>query len=370
MHLLKSFLSSQSKDTITILSDGMNKLNRFWIVEIMPFNKNWTKGSKNVYKKVTFTVMTNLSYSTNKHGPWTLERRKNAEHTTTIACPLATKSAVYSGECQGFSIAFEKSIKHKYLKLDFSISFDKAAAPEYEIGDIEYTVHMGNSKFGSFEITFMALYTILTAVALVYTVIALLSQSAPCTFEQVCLVAMLVCVLLYDNPLFMVDYAFFSVVFFKVFDSILKSVFISAVLLFWLFITEKLGSGRDTQPSSVVFIHKRHIPKYVVVFVYFVLCVITSSWDGAEEAKNPVSVLTPAGLMVVYILTILVLIGAILWVVVRVVRRINIISDNEVTFKRFFFFILPSTIVAAAMIICSFTGSFGAVVDGRKYFII
>lgn len=343
----------------------MNKLNRFWIVEILPFNKNWTKSNKNMYKKVPFTLKTNLSHSSKSSGPWHIEEA-NVVHTASTACPLTTKSARYSGECQGFSIAFEKTIDHKYHKLDFRISFDKAVVPEYDIGDIEFRMYKGNRSFSNFEISFMTIYTILTAVALIYAAVAIFRSTSPCTFEQACLLVLLVCALLYDNPLFMVEYVSFSVVSFKVFDSILKSIFISAVLLFWLFITEKLGSGRDTQQNSVVFVHKRHIPKYAIILAYFVLCTITSSWDGAEEAKNPLAVSTPTGLMVLYIFTILALIGIVLWVAVRVVRRINIISENEVTFKRFFFFVLPSIVVAAVMIICSFTGSFGAFVSNCK----
>ena len=347
----------------------MNKLNRFWIVEVSPYNKNWTKGSKNVYKMVKFTITANLSYSSTLHGTWHPEEQ-NVVHTVRAACPLVTRSAQYSGECQSFSLAFEKTIDHKYHRLDFRIAFDKAAAPEFELGDIEFVLHWGSRSFSKFEIGFTAAYVLLSLAALAFFVAATRRRTAPYSFEQIALLVLLVCAVLYDNPLFMVEYASFSVVLYKVVDSVFKSVFISAVLLFWLFTVESLASERDSS-SSVVFLQKAHIPKYAAVLAYFVLSIITFSWAGAVEASDPLlfasATSSSAGLMAFYVLTALVLIGTVLWVAVSAIRSIHVISSDELMFKRFCFFVIPSIFVAGCMIVCSFTGSFGAVVRTRKY---
>lgn len=359
------FHVSQNESTVfTVFSGELNRLNKFWFIGSRPFNKEWKAGGKDMYVKMHLGQSIQSSmYSSSPDGPWTPYVSFGVMKT--LECPIVTKSARSSGGCRNSLYMFAGPTKHKYYKVDLSFFFTPKS-PGFELGDIEFTVYKGSIVFSRLVITWTILLIALSVAALAYTAIAIYRNTAPCTFEQGCLLILLGGAIVYTNPFLFLEYFSYYSMTLKVFDSILKSVFISVLFLFWLFVTKKMCGGRDTHPNPTAIFTKENIPEFVYIALFCIYSIVVSALEHDAEMENPFGSFY-AWQVTMYAFNVIALFVPVVFVVVMVVRKIGVITDSKVTFKRFLFFAIPSAIVVVSMFAYSFRGSFGVYLGTCKY---
>ena len=144
--------------------------------------------------------------------------------------------------------------------------------------------------------------------------------------------------------------------FFQFFDAVVKDLFLALLLIFWLLCIEEFRDGDDFDANS-----KKHATKVFVAAAYFVFAVITFTWASVADRRNPVlsSPFEIPAVVVLYVITVLILFGAIVWMVIMAVMAIPKIAHSPLMFTRFLFLAIPSFVLALVVLIGAFCGNYG-----------
>ena len=370
IHFLNHF-SPQSKEVIGVVSDKLGKLNRFWAVEIIPFNKNWKQGEHNIKADVSVQMHANLSHRNNIHMPWVYE--PEVYKTRKVTCPVTSRSASSAGECSSFSVVFERKIRYLYSALELRFNF--VGSSGIKLGDVGIEMVSGTRGYGQFDLAYTILFTIGSIVALVAYIVAIFDKikTRTATFEQMFTLVLAVGVIFYDNPFFVIEYIGGSIVTFNIFDSLFKNVFIMLLLAYWLLTSERFASADSEKKSSrqkfLDLSSPLHVAKFALALLYFVLSFITTTWTSIRERNDPIngSSISYPGVLVFYIFTVLTIVGVIGWVLFMTVKSIPYVTSSQMVFTRFLFYAIPSFIVAFSLFIGSISGSFGGITRSRIF---
>lgn len=370
------FFTLQSNDGMGFVSHKLSRLNRFWAVEITPFNKKWRQGDHDQEVTVNILMRSNLSHRDGLQSRWVYEKEQIRQKT--VRCPLISRSAATQGRCSSFSMVFERKIRHPYRGLEFKLTFEKTSP--VVLGDVGMEIVTGTRGFGQFELAYTILFTAGSVVAVAVYVVALRHEikARTLSFEQAFTLVLGIGILFYDNPFFVAEYIGGSIIAFNVFDTLFKNAFIMLLLLFWLMIAERFASPKTSSSSSsseggrmsfINFSNKSHVMKFALAFAYFVLSFITTTWTSAREREDPIkgSSITYPGVLTFYIFTVVIIVVTIAWVLYMAVQSIPYVTSSQFVFTRFCFFAIPSFIVALSLFIGSITGSFGGITRTSKY---
>ena len=347
------------------MSDRLSTLNRFWAVEIIPYNRNWRHSDHNSYIDVDVHMRANLTHRDHIDKGW--EALPELRRTQRVRCPLATRSPSGQGACSSFSVVFERKIRHLYSALE--VKFDLSGAAGVALGDVGVQTVTGARAYAQFEISYTVLFTAASIAAVVIYIVAMAKsfKSGTATFEQVFALVLGVGVVFYDNPFFSIEYICGSITTFNIIDTLSKNAFISLVLAFWLLSAEKFASVKaETGAAKNTFLNfsdPAHVAKLALVAAYFVLAFITSAWTSVREKNDPVhgSSISYPGVLTFYILTVVVIVAVIAWTLFMAVQAIPYVTSSQMVFTRFLFYAIPSFVVAVSLFIGSISGSFGGI---------
>lgn len=353
------------------MSERHDKLNRFWAVEIIPFNKKWKQGDHNIYTNVNINMRANVSHRSHSEGRWTLY--SSYQKTRKVRCPLITRSASSQGECSSFSVVFERKIRAPYTSIEFMFDFE--SWDHVALGDIGVEVVTGNKGYGQFEIAYTILFTAASVIALVLYIWNIRNhiKLRTLTYEQTFIFVLGVGVIFYDNPFFILEYVCGSITTFNVMDTLFKNAFIMLVLAFWLLMSERFASAKAEKRMKGNFLDLSsfsHVAKLILVLVYFVLSFITTTWTSVRERNDPIngSSISYPGVLTFYIFTVVIIVGVIGWVLWMTIRSIPYVTSSQEVFTRFCFYAIPSFVVALSLFIGSISGSFGGITRSSKYY--
>ena len=162
--------------------------------------------------------------------------------------------------------------------------------------------------------------------------------------EQKWLLALLVAVLAFDNPLFAlsVKWAFFDVV-----DQLVASSFLSVLLLFWIVVIDSLVRSQEGSSRSFKYFY---LPKLALVGVFWIA---TSSLYLTAELLDDFS--HPA-VIVCFVLTLLIASGYLFWICFLVFKLVPILRHAQLRVRFFAVFTLGVIAVTICGILFGFLG--------------
>ena len=159
--------------------------------------------------------------------------------------------------------------------------------------------------------------------------------------------------------------------FFPLLDAVLKDFFIALLLVFWLLTVEKY---RDEDRFEVK--NKWHGFKIIAASSYLIFAIITFSWAAVASRQDPVlaSPFQIPAVVVLYMITVLILFGCIVWFIVLTIRALPKIAQSSVSFARFLFFFIPTVVICLSILVGACCGNFGALTNAatsleQAYFI-
>jgi hypothetical protein len=175
------------------------------------------------------------------------------------------------------------------------------------------------------------------------------------TWEQKMMIALAIGLILYNNPLFAVEYLTSG--WFIVFLSALSELLFTCVLfLFWFFILDKLRLESDSEELELRY---ADIPKLLGVLLYGMLAIIFYAYTSIRERLTPLfSVpdhITP--IQVVFYLIAVLYVCLVLWIASLIVLTAPLAFNRQKS--RFLFFAVPTLFLIVSVVIGIFTGTVG-----------
>lgn len=351
--------------TYTVSTQALVSTNRFWGVKIVPYNKNVVSESKHNKKdSMKIEVIANVSYRNDLKSAWKREIT-NRYRSTSVQCPTTVKGKYKSesGACQGFTLAFERGVTHKYHQVTFELRV--ANQSNMALGDVGAHIYTGTTSYSNLEMGVNIFYLIVSLIVfLLYAWMLRDHIFRGWEFEQGATLVLSLAVIVYNNPFFSLEYLLPGI-FFVIFDSIAKSVFISLLLLAWMLMFDKARVGEE----SFKLYDKSHTPKMILVIMCFVLASITFCWGGIREKVDPVfgSPFSSPGVITFYVFTVIILALIMVYIVIMGVMAIPVATASKDSFTRFCFIIVSAAVVALSIIIGAFCGDFGTNNTNCKY---
>lgn len=344
--------------TYSVYTRALVSTNRFWGLKMVPYNKNVAGGAKHgKNKKMTIEIYANVSYRNDLRGAWRREV-ENSFRRVTVECPVSVKArepGPEAGECQGFTLAYDRGVDHKYHQVTFEMIV--AEQSDLALGDVGAHIYTGTTAYSNMQMGVNIFYLIVSlGVFLVYAWMLRDLIFRGWSFEQAATLLLTLAVILYNNPFFALEYLLPGM-FFIFFDALVKSAFLALVLLYWLFSFDKIRVGEE----SFRVLDKIHIFKVAAVVACLVLGVITFTWAGIRDKIDPIfgSPFSSPGVITFYAFTAMTLVLIIAWVIIVAVMSIPVATASKQIFTRYCFNIISSAIVALSIIIGIFCGDFG-----------
>jgi len=346
---------------------SMAALNRFWEVDIRPYNLLTTVGDKNKYETVSVTVVVNVSSRKTLQDKWKLEV-KNKRHKLNIRCPVTTKTLSNEmGLCSGYVAALEEVVDVRHHKLSFRVesAFGTSHSNVF-LGDHQFSVTYGSLAYSNMEMGINITFLITGLVAFVLFLFMLRDYIYNgWTYQQVWTLVLLLGVVLFNNPFFALEYLIPGT-FFLFVDALFKNGFIALLLLFWMASIEEL---RETETFR--FTDKKHIPKFVICLAYLLFSVIAYTGESSALKSDPVGApMHKTGLFIAFfVLAFLSFLAGIGYTGYLGYRSLKAIASDKQMFTRLCFIAIPTAVVSLAIFIGACSGGYGTGATGTFEFI-
>jgi len=168
-------------------------------------------------------------------------------------------------------------------------------------------------------------------------------------WEQRALTILLMSLLFLNNPFFALRFVVAGW-FFHFLDALMQVCFNSVLLLFWLFMVDKIR----LEEMKVIF-RLQHVPKLIVVAIYAILSIVFYTWVNIHDETNPTFgvVNSVTGIQVLFYLVTAIFMALIVWLMVLVVLTVPVVTSKRYLLTRFLFLASP-TIVAILSILIGF----------------
>jgi len=332
--------------------------NRFWTLVAKPYNKRLQKEQKTYAEKtVNLLLYVNVSSRDTLEGDWVYEA-KNDMHNIKLKCPVSVEGKD-DVPCESITLAYDEAIDAAFHKVEaIMIMSEDSNELRVEMGDLALDLSYGTENFALFGIAYCLVFLIVSLCVFLfylYNIRDLLFRGW--SYEQIWTLILLFSVVFYNNPLFALEYAAPGW-FFPFLDALLKDLFLALLIVFWLLTVEKYRDLDEFDWND-----KKHTIKYVVAAAFLVFAIITFSWGVGAIRSNPVlqSPFEIPAVVVLYVLTVLILIGATVWYIVIAILALPKIAHSAVLFTRFLFLSIPAAVIVLSVFIGACTGNFGTV---------
>lgn len=342
-------------EKVVVEVPGLRSTNRFWALNARPYNKNLKKNSNaNTFAKMKVNIVVSVLQRSSIHGEWEYEV-KDEKRTVSVVCPTSVKGAG-DRPCDMFTLIDEEYVDHRFHKVEAVLTAEKDKDGKLDLGDLQLVVNFGTAEYSNLEMglnIFFLLTSLAALVVFLYGIRAYIFHGW--SYEQIWTVGILLSAIFYNNPFFALEYLVPGW-FFQFFDAVVKDLFLALLIIFWLLCIEEFRDGDDFDANS-----KKHAPKVFVAAAYFVFAVITFTWASVADRRNPVlsSPFEIPAVVVLYVITVLILFGAIVWMVVMAVMAVPKIAHSPLMFTRFLFLAIPSFVLALVVLIGAFCGNYG-----------
>jgi len=329
-----------------MMSINVTPLNKYWFLVVTPYNTKTQQVNQNVRIEVEMHV--NWDPVTNKPANNTYLIR-NETVITDIVC-LKGQS-----RCLSFLLILEDNIAYPtyYVRVRFI-----GLTPQSFLGDVQFQflkLSVGYSRLAlGLRITLL-LYSVGLLVFYTVFIRQLNLSEDQLTWEQKMMIALAIGLILYNNPLFAVEYLTSG--WFIVFLSALSELLFTCVLfLFWFFILDKLRLESDSEELELRY---ADIPKLLGVLLYGMLAIIFYAYTSIRERLTPLfSVpdhITP--IQVVFYLIAVLYVCLVLWIASLIVLTAPLAFNRQKS--RFLFFAVPTLFLIVSVVIGIFTGTVG-----------
>jgi len=345
-------------DVILVESPPLKSENRFWALVVTPYNDRLLKGQDTeTYGLAELTMVVNVSSRQAKGDPWVFEA-KNTRQTVKINCPITVKGKE-DVPCEAVTVAFDEDVDATFHRIDLVLSMvSDDLSPKISLGDVVSFFSYGTQSFANFGIAYNLIFLVFSLVAFLfylYRMRGLIFHGW--TYEQIWTIVLGLAVIFYNNPLFALEYAAPGW-FFPFLNALVKDFFLALLIIFWLLTVEKY---RDL--DEFVINQRKHGIKIVVAGVFLIFSIITFSWSVIAMRENPVlsSPFEVPGVVVMYVITVLILVGAMSWYSFISFFAVRKIANSGVMFTRFLFLSVPAAVVVLSMLIGACCGNFGTI---------
>jgi len=341
-------------------------LNRFWEVDIRPYNVLTVVGNHPKSESVTVTVVVNVSSRATLQDKWKLEV-KDKRHKLTIKCPVVSKdSSEERGLCSSYTAALEEVVDVRHHRLSFRVEDVVSSSGKALLGDHQFSVTYGSLAYSNMEMGINITFLITGLIAFVLFLFMLRDYIYNgWTYQQVWTLVLLLGVVLFNNPFFALEYLIPGT-FFLFVDALFKNGFIALLLLFWMASIEEL---RETETFN--FRDKKHIPKFIIVMAYLLFSVIAYTGESAELKSDPVGApmhKTPL-FIAFFVLAFLSFLAGVGYTGYLGYRSLKAIASDKQMFTRLCFIAIPTAVVSLAIFIGACSGGYGTGATGTFEFI-
>eukprot|EP00727_Mastigamoeba_balamuthi_P010707 m51a1_g6259 hypothetical protein (481) ;mRNA; f:121255-123513 len=337
---------------VEVESGALSPLNRFLALSVTPYYRHWRVGPNGNVVRIPVTTTMNVSYRDDTLSAWS-PLASTQRKQTPFVCYTQTEQDT-QGSCDKFTLAYQEVLLHRFYRIE--LRFGVAGG---DLGDAAFALSWGSSAFSNAE---MAVCLALVAVsgglaaAWAWRMRRRHASSSSWGLEQRLVLALLFCLVLYNDPFIAVKYAAPGTGF-LVFDSVCHALF-SAALLFWWLVHFDLSASPDGsrlwRPST--------LPKAALVLVFFALAASLSALMaargrgdlvfGTREASGAVATL--------FVATSLAYIAGLVWACAMIGVAVPLLTESRTHLVRFLFSSAPALILAVSSIASIISGTNGA----------
>lgn len=260
-------------------------------------------------------------------------------------------------ECAGAWILIESVVQYKNYRLGVSFNVTENVA---WMGDVKFVMVVGNTHFTNMEIAVrLVFFFACIAVNVLWLMRLRRERFDQWSWEQRSLSILLLCSLFLNNPFLAIRYLW-NGWFFYFLDALLEASWMSIVMMYWLFMIDKIRLDELRMEFSKV-----HIPKLAAVFLYTVLVIIFFTWVSVDQENYPlVGSSGSVGLTVMYYLVVFSFLLLVIWLVILAAMTLPVINAKPHMMTRYLFVTLPTLFVLLSILIGMITGTYGP--QGRE----
>ncbi|KAH3759080.1 transmembrane protein [Pelomyxa schiedti] len=326
----------------------LETLNRFWSLSLTAYNKFYSDGRD---RTVNIQVSLNMSYSRDGTS-WSTEVQNDVHE-----CTVKYESGSIDGECLPILLIFKSPIEHPSWAVSVQLpDADKSEASF--LGDVKFEFKTGTTTFSDFEISITIFF--IAGSCIVFTVLIFVIRSVPLrlwTLEQKFIVILQFGLIFYNNPFYTLKW-FPTKNVFTFWNAFVKISFLSLLCLFWLFCCDRVKQKSEVSLDFGL---------GPAIKIGLVLCFLASGlgmyiWQIVAAENDPVYGISfdIAGVMVLFVITIILFFGIVLWLGVVSIISIKDLRHNMLLLKRYLYLVLPTFVVLCFSIASIFTGTFVA----------
>lgn len=316
---------------------GMGLLNKFWVLEMFPY----TQIEDDIHEE----LQVQISVFGNNGGDTWYELSTNDTVKKNVDCSEGDE------ECSGFILVYEEFIEYSTYRVYVSLP-DKDN--NYFIGDVNFQYWYGHDDFSSLEIAFRVIYMVISVALFGFFFYTMKKVPlADWTWEQRAMCIMIGALVSFNNPFYGLVFAV-SGWFFPFLNALFTDIFMCAILLFWLLITDKIR--RDE--LRVEFDYWQ-IPKVLCVVIFGLLALILFAWTSIRDSEDPVYGDGVTGIVILFYFVVILWTAIIIWVAILLAMTVPVVTQKRYLMTRFLFFAIPTSIAIVSIFGNILAGSFG-----------
>jgi len=174
-------------------------------------------------------------------------------------------------------------------------------------------------------------------------------------FEQKSIVLLLLALILLDDPFYPLEF-WTRGWFFEFIHSVFETLFTAFILLFWMFVVEKIRKGNDMKFGLT------HVPQFVCVAIFTCFSTALFTLIRVRAAEDPVYGEHADDLIAEIVLFYIVAISyaiLLVWFMVETVITVSVVTRLHLPIKRLVYFGIPTLLCVLSIIIGMFTGTLG-----------
>lgn len=336
----------------------LNTMNGFWSTIVYPYVSAAYQG-----QEISSDLMVQVSISARKSTDeaWTVVEESQLQ-SEVLLCEAGQQV------CWGFVLVYEDTIRHPFYRLTVSFPENEGnnvVAKQY-IGDVAFEYQWSNEAFIELEMSLRVFFLVLgTAMIFLYWLRMRTIPTYEWSLEQWCVAALLVALILLNNPLYPFEYVVPGG-FFPVVDCFFQVVHLCVLFLYWLMVFDYMRRG-----STGAFIVRGDWIKAVVVGVYGIVTFVLFVWFRVVDRVDPVFGDTQSiwGLVILFFLDAALYGGIVVWVMFLMVLGISVVRQEAHLLSRFLMAAVPGLLVITSLIIALFFGVFGPVARTAPSFV-
>eukprot|EP00029_Vermamoeba_vermiformis_P007883 TRINITY_DN3537_c0_g1_i1.p1 TRINITY_DN3537_c0_g1~~TRINITY_DN3537_c0_g1_i1.p1 ORF type:complete len:448 (-),score=59.57 TRINITY_DN3537_c0_g1_i1:36-1379(-) len=317
-----------------------NKLNKLWYLVVTPYNTKGQAVNQNVRIEVSLEGM---NYAADN---MTLLVRN-----TTLVDDIICLEG--SQECLSFILLYEDNIDYDlYLA---RVKFLGLRNDSF-LGDVKFEFFKQTVAYSQLTIALRVIFSVAAVILFFAFFMQLRSVYASeknWTGEQKAVIALIVCLFLFNNPLYPADYAVSG--WFLVFmNAFFELIFYCAVFLFWFLVVEQFKGQRSKYELT-----QADVPKILAVLFYGLMSTVLYIYSSIRDRLTPIFTVPDhvTLIQVVYYLVGSSFILIVFWIGFMFAMSINSVASNMR--PRFLYFSVPAAICIVSVIVGIFAGTVG-----------